>query len=121
ISRPLTTYGLHPDARIRAVNVLADGPAMRFQVVQRDSDAAPLDVVLNMPGEHNVRNALAAIAIGLELGVAPAAICSALESFTGVGRRFARLDGLPVPAEQGGGEFTVIDDYGHHPVEMSAT
>lgn len=119
ISRPLTTYGLHPDARIRAVDVRADGPLMRFRVVR--SDAEPLDVVLNMPGEHNVRNALAAIAVGVELGVAPEAICSALAEFTGVGRRFARLENLAVPAEQGGGRFTVIDDYGHHPAEMAAT
>lgn len=119
ISRPLTTYGLHPDAKIRAVDVHADGPVMRFRVVR--SGEPPVDVVLNMPGEHNVRNALAAIAIGFELGVAPEAICGALADFTGVGRRFARLENLAVPAQQGGGRFTVIDDYGHHPVEMAAT
>ncbi len=121
ISRPVTTFGLHPDAQLRAVDVRADGTAMRFSAVSRNGEHAPLDVVLNMPGEHNVRNALAAIAVGLELGVAPEAICEALAGFTGVGRRFARLEGLNVPAEHGGGTFTLIDDYGHHPVEMAAT
>lgn len=121
ISRPVTTYGLHPDAHLRAVDVRADGPSMRFTVVSRDAAQQPFDIVLNMPGEHNVRNALAAIAVGLELGVAPDAIGQALAGFTGVGRRFARLEGLGVPASRGGGTFTLIDDYGHHPVEMAAT
>jgi len=121
ISRPVTTYGLHPDAHLRAVDVRPDGPSMRFTVVCRDARQQPFDIVLNMPGEHNVRNALAAIAVGLELGVAPGAIGEALAGFTGVGRRFARLEGLSVPAERGGGAFTLIDDYGHHPVEMAAT
>ncbi len=121
ISRPVTTYGLHPDAHLRAVDVRPDGPSMRFTVVSRDVAQQPFDIVLNMPGEHNVRNALAAIAVGLELGVAPDAIGQALAGFTGVGRRFARLEGLSVPASRGGGTFTLIDDYGHHPVEMAAT
>jgi UDP-N-acetylmuramate--alanine ligase len=121
ISRPVTTYGLHPEARLRAVNVRPDGPSMRFTVVSRDAGQHPFDIVLNMPGEHNVRNALAAIAVGLELGVAPDAIGEALAGFTGVGRRFARIEGLSVPAGHGGGTFTLIDDYGHHPVEMAAT
>ncbi len=121
ISRPVTTYGLHPDAQVRAVNVQPDGPAMRFRVQTADAPEEAFDVRLNMPGEHNVRNALAAIAVGLELGVAPVAIDQALARFTGVGRRFARQDGVRVPADQGGGNFTLIDDYGHHPVEMEAT
>lgn len=121
VSRPVTTYGMHPDAQLRAVNVRADGPLMRFTAVSRDHEYEPLDIVLNMPGEHNVRNALATIAVGYELGVSPQAICEALASFTGVGRRFARQEGLAVPASQGGGSFTLIDDYGHHPVEMAAT
>ncbi|MGE4337517.1 MAG: UDP-N-acetylmuramate--L-alanine ligase [Pigmentiphaga sp.] len=121
ISRPLTTYGLHPDAHVRAVKVRAEGPSMRFHVLCRDPAVSGFEVHLNMPGEHNVRNALAAIAVGLELGVKPEAINQALGRFTGVGRRFARQDGVKVPAAQGGGTFTMIDDYGHHPAEMAAT
>ena len=121
ISRPVTTYGLDAEATLRAVDVRADGPSMRFTAVTRDGSYPALDVVLNMPGEHNVRNALAAVAVGLELGVAPEAIRKALLDFRGVGRRFARLEGLRVPAEHGDGSFTLIDDYGHHPVEMAAT
>ncbi|MBU4612074.1 UDP-N-acetylmuramate--L-alanine ligase [Achromobacter sp. GG226] len=121
VSRPVVTYGLHPDAQVRAVDVRADGPAMRFRVERRGHDGAPLEVLLNMPGEHNVRNALAAIAVAGELGVSDDAVCEALSSFKGVGRRFARLEDLRVPEAQGGGHFTLIDDYGHHPVEMAVT
>ena len=121
ISRPLTTYGMHPEAHVRAIDVVAEGPAMRFRVLTPDPATSGFEVRLNMPGEHNVRNALAAIAVGLELGVSPAAINQALARFTGVGRRFARQEGVAVPASQGGGSFTVIDDYGHHPAEMQAT
>ncbi len=121
ISRPVTTFGLNHDAQVRAVDVRADGPAMRFRVQASEPTEAAFDVRLNMPGEHNVRNALAAIAVGLELGVSPAAIGDALTRFTGVGRRFARYEGVRVPAAQGGGKFTLIDDYGHHPAEMAAT
>jgi len=78
---------------------------------------APLPIVLNLPGEHNVRNALAAIAVATELGVPDAAIAAALAGFTGVGRRFARHGEIAVA----GGTCTLIDDYGHHPVEMEAT
>src|SRR5690606_4069841 len=95
--------------------------SMCFTAVSREALHPPLDVVLNMPGEHNVRNALAAIAVGLELGVAPEAIRQALLDFRGVGRRFARMEGLCVSPEHEGGTFTLIDDYGHHPVEMAAT
>jgi UDP-N-acetylmuramate--alanine ligase len=80
--------------------------------------AAPLPVVLNLPGLHNVANALAAIAVGTELDVPDAAIVEALASFTGVGRRFARHGEVPAPS---GGTYTLVDDYGHHPVEMAAT
>jgi len=116
VSKPIIRYGLCPDAQVRAIDVVADGQRMHFTVLRED--AAPLKVVLNLPGVHNVQNALAAIAIATELEVSDAAICSALAGFTGVGRRFQRYG--EVPAAEGG-HFTLIDDYGHHPVEMAAT
>jgi UDP-N-acetylmuramate--alanine ligase len=88
---------------------------MRFTVEREQRPA--LAVHLNLPGEHNVRNALAAIAVAQELGLADSAVLEALEGFKGVGRRFARMGEIPIP----GGSFTLIDDYGHHPVEMAAT
>ena len=123
VSRPITTYGLTPDAQIYGHDVVAHGTTMRFKVDRRDRDVVlpPLDVELALPGLHNVRNALAAIAVASELGVADEAICQALASFNGVGRRFTQVGDFAVPARQGGGTYTVIDDYGHHPVEMAAT
>ena len=92
---------------------------MHFTVQRRTSAEQPdLDVLLNLPGRHNVLNALAAIAVARELGVADAAIVRALGEFTGVGRRFQRYGDIALPQ---GGEVTVVDDYGHHPVEMQAT
>ena len=119
VSKPVLSYGLSEGAQFRATDVRADGPTMRFDVMRED--AAPLPVVLNLPGVHNVRNALAAIAVADELGVADDAIVAALAEFKGVGRRFQRHGEIAVPAAQGGGHFTLIDDYGHHPAEMSAT
>jgi UDP-N-acetylmuramate--alanine ligase len=89
---------------------------MRFRALREK--AAPLDVVLNLPGRHNVLNALAAIAVATELGVQDEAILKALAEFHGVGRRFQRYGDIPLA---GGGRFTLIDDYGHHPAEMAAT
>jgi UDP-N-acetylmuramate--alanine ligase len=89
---------------------------MKFRVARED--CAALDIILNLPGMHNVANALAAIAVGIELGVPDSAIKAALAEFTGVGRRFARHGDLPTPT---GGHFTLIDDYGHHPAEATAT
>ena len=80
-----------------------------------------LDVVLNLPGRHNVLNALAAIAVAVELGVPDEAVQRGLAEFNGVGRRFQRYGEVAVPPAQGGGSFTVVDDYGHHPAEMAAT
>jgi UDP-N-acetylmuramate--alanine ligase len=117
ISKPILTYGLSPEAQFRAVNVEPDAGRMKFTLMREGS--APLDVVLNLPGVHNVLNALAAIAIADELGAADDAIVAALAEFNGVGRRFQRYGDLP--SMQGGGNFTLIDDYGHHPVEMAAT
>lgn len=120
ISRPITTYGINEDAQVSASHVRAKGTRMLFDVKRktRDAELPVLHVELNLPGLHNVRNALAAIAVATELGVSDAAICQALEGFRGVGRRFTQAGDFK--ADQGG-TFTVIDDYGHHPVEMAAT
>ncbi|MFN6993036.1 MAG: UDP-N-acetylmuramate--L-alanine ligase [Aquincola tertiaricarbonis] len=119
VSRPVVTYGFNEDVQIRAVNVQAlPGGQMRFTAQRRNGVRMPdLDITLNLPGEHNVRNALAAVAVATELELPDAPIVSALAAFGGVGRRFQRYGELPASE---GGEFTLIDDYGHHPVEMAA-
>jgi UDP-N-acetylmuramate--alanine ligase len=95
---------------------------MHFTAQRRNGVVLPdLDVVLNLPGHHNVLNALSAIAVAVELNVPDAAVLKALAGFRGVGRRFQGYGDLPVPAAHGGGRFTVIEDYGHHPVELAAT
>jgi UDP-N-acetylmuramate--alanine ligase len=116
ISKPVVTYGFSEDAMVRAVNVV-EGERMRFRAVREHGPA--LDVQLNLPGRHNVQNALAAIAVAGELGIADKAIVKALGDFRGVGRRFQRYGDVPVA--EGEGRFTVVDDYGHHPAEMRAT
>src|ERR1700674_1230244 len=123
ITKPVLTYGMGEDSELRAVHVLHCGGQMQFRVVTqprrpRGKQPADLEVTLNLPGQHNVLNALAAIAVGREVGAADAAIAKALAEFHGVGRRFQRFAELPLP---GGGSATLIDDYGHHPVEMLAT
>jgi UDP-N-acetylmuramate--alanine ligase len=115
VSKPVLTYGTGEDCRIRAEAIEHDGGRMRFRA-QRPG-AAPLDVVLNLPGRHNVLNALAAIAVAGELAVDDAALLRALGEFRGVGRRFQSYGHIPIA----GGHFTLIDDYGHHPAEMAAT
>jgi len=120
IARPVTTYGLNPGAQLRAVAVQAHNGQMHFTVQRRNGVTLPdLPIVLNLPGEHNVLNALAAISVAVELGVDDAAVQRALAGFKGVGRRFQRYG--DVATADGHGRFTVIDDYGHHPVEMAAT
>ena len=122
IGRPITSYGFAEDAQVRAVDVRAVGTQMHFTAQRRNGVTLPdLPVVLNLPGHHNVQNALAAIAVAVELGVPDAAVQKALAEFNGVGRRFQRYGDVAVPAAQGGGNFAVVDDYGHHPVEMAAT
>jgi len=116
VSKPILTYGFAAEAQFRAVGARADGACMRFKLLREAGD--PLDVVLNAPGMHNVQNALAAIAVADELGVPDDSILAALAEFTGVGRRFQRYGEVPA---SGGGHFTLIDDYGHHPAEMEAT
>lgn len=119
ISKPVTTYGFADDAQIRAVNVRHQDGKMRFTALCRQNgQPRDLDIILNLPGQHNVQNALAAIAVGLEIGVTDDAIVSALGEFEGVGRRFQRYGEISLA---GSGTFTLIDDYGHHPIEILAT
>jgi UDP-N-acetylmuramate--alanine ligase len=123
VTKPVMTYGLMEGAQIRAVDVTAASGRMRFRVTRKvgengHTQAAPdLDMTLNLPGVHNVQNALAAVAVGMEIGIPDESIVKALAEFRGVGRRFQRYGEVQVS----GGSFTLIDDYGHHPVEMAAT
>jgi len=117
ITKPVMTYGFSEAARVRAINVIADNGQMRFTVQRINGVTTEFDVTLNLPGKHYVLNALAAIAIASELNVPDAAMIKALKEFKGVGRRFERYGEVKAPA---GGTFTLIDDYGHHPVEMQA-
>jgi UDP-N-acetylmuramate--alanine ligase len=120
VSKPVLSYGLAPEAMVRAEHVAHAGGAMRFTALRTGlaERRAPLEVTLNLPGAHNVQNALAAIAVASELGVADRAILKALAEFHGVGRRFQRCGEIACEA---GGRFTLVDDYGHHPAEMAAT
>lgn len=119
VTCPVTSYGFSEDAQVRAVDVRADAGRMCFRVQRRNGVTLPdLDVVLNLAGEHNVLNALSAIAVAVELNIPDDALLRALAQFKGVGRRFQRWGELPA---QEGGNFTLIEDYGHHPVEMTAT
>ena len=117
ISKMIVTYGFHADAQVRAVDAKAVNGHMEFTVIQQDYP--PMPVRLNQPGMHNVQNACAAIAIARELDVADADTQKALFEFTGVGRRFTRHGELTLPA--GAGSFSLVDDYGHQPVETAAT
>jgi len=118
VSRPVVSYGFDEGNQVRAVNVQAlEGGQMRFTCQRRNGVVMPdLDITLNLPGEHNVKNALAAIAVATELELPDEPIVQALMKFGGVGRRFQRWGEVPC-AE---GQFTLVDDYGHHPVEMAA-
>ncbi|OGS92910.1 MAG: UDP-N-acetylmuramate--L-alanine ligase [Gallionellales bacterium GWA2_59_43] len=119
ITKPVTTYGFCEDAQIRAVNVRHEGGKMRYTALCRhNSVPIDLDVTLNLAGMHNVLNSLAAIAVALEVGVEADAIVAALAEFEGVGRRMQRYGEIQLAD---GGSFTLLDDYGHHPVEMKAT
>lgn len=114
IRKPLLTYGLHPQADLRARNIVSAGLKTYFVAEGHGLDR-PLEVELNLPGRHNLLNALAAIAIARELDVAPAAIQKALGNFAGIGRRF-QVSRIP----WGEGEVVLVDDYGHHPRELAA-
>ncbi len=115
IGRPVVRYGIDAEADIRAVDLHTDAGGTRFTVV--GAAARDFSIRLNLPGRHNVLNALAAIAIGRELGVSEAAIQQALDGFEGIGRRAERLGPLKLAA----GEALLIDDYGHHPREIACT
>jgi UDP-N-acetylmuramate--alanine ligase len=119
---PITSYGVSEDAQVRAVDIRAVGPQMHFTAHRRNGITLPdLHVKLNLAGHHNVLNALSAIAVAVELNVPDEAVLKALAEFRGVGRRFQSYGELPVRSANGGGRFTVIEDYGHHPVEIAAT
>ena len=117
LSKPTLTYGLSEHAELRAVNIKAVNAQMHFTAISA-RDKKVMDIVLNLPGLHNVANALSVIAIAREIGVSDEHIVRGLASFAGVGRRFQRYGEIGIAA---GGRYTLIDDYGHHPVEMAAT
>ena len=119
VTCPITSYGFEEGAEVRATEVRALGGHMQFTVQRRNGVALPdLAVELKLPGRHNVLNALAAIAVAVELSLPDLAVQRALANFKGVGRRFQRYGEVAAAA---GGSFTLVDDYGHHPVEMAAT
>ncbi|MGY0505493.1 UDP-N-acetylmuramate--L-alanine ligase [Luteimonas sp. e5] len=115
VQRHVLTYGFDEAAEVRAENVRQAGAAMHFDLCLPDGSCTA--VRLALPGRHNVQNALAAAAVGWQLGVAPEAIASALDKFKGIGRRFNHLADLDLP---GGGSVALVDDYGHHPRELAA-
>ncbi|MDE1927385.1 MAG: UDP-N-acetylmuramate--L-alanine ligase, partial [Burkholderiales bacterium] len=116
IARPLATYGLGADADLRAVELRAL-PGAQMQFTARAAGRPDLPLMLNLAGEHNVRNALATLAVAREIGLPDAPVARALAEFAGVGRRFQRWGERPAAD---GGHYTLIDDYGHHPVEIAA-
>ena len=122
VTCPVTSYGFNEDAQVRAVDVRAVGAQMHFTAQRRNGVTLPdLDVVLNLAGEHNVLNALSVIAVAVELNVPDAAVLQGLAEFKGVGRRFQSYGDVPIANAGDFGDFTLIEDYGHHPVEMAAT
>ena len=118
VAKQIITYGLTPGCNFYAENIVAADGQMRFDCVRVNGTVSRLPITLNLPGLHNVLNALAAIAVATEVQISDAAIIKALAEFKGVDRRFQRYGEVPLPA---GGTFTLVDDYGHHPVEMAAT
>lgn len=117
VSRPFYTYGFDEEADFRATLLLQKGTQTHF-VAERPQGMSKLEVTLNLPGKHNVANAMAAIAVATELKVSDQAIQRALENFSGIGRRFQIYGDIPLAR---GGHVTLIDDYGHHPREIAAT
>ncbi|NRR32776.1 UDP-N-acetylmuramate--L-alanine ligase [Oxalobacteraceae bacterium] len=119
VTKPVTTYGFHEDAEVRAVNARAVGLEMHFTVIQ---DGYPdLDVVLNQPGMHNVQNACSAVAIAREIGIEDKDTQAGLAGFAGVGRRFTRYGEVAIEGDAAKGTFALVDDFGHHPVETEVT
>jgi UDP-N-acetylmuramate--alanine ligase len=120
ITKPITTYGLSDTAQVRAVDIRHNKGKMHFTaVIGVNGKARRLDITLNLPGLHNIQNALAAIAVANEIGVTDAAIIKALSEFSGVERRFQHYGEIKLGGNKG--SFTLIDDYGHHPTELAAT
>ena len=117
IARPVLTYGLEKHNDVQAIDVVADGTKTHFTVLRKDRESLP--ITLNIPGIHNVYNALAAITISTDEGVSDEAICQAVKKFAGVGRRFENNGNYPV--KDGAGDVLLIDDYGHHPTEVAMT
>lgn len=116
VTRQVITYGFAEDADYRITNMAGEGLTTRFEV-QRPGDKAALPVTLNMPGQHNVLNATAAVAVACDEGLDDAAMQRGLDGFAGVGRRFTSMGELALPA----GNALLVDDYGHHPTEVRAT
>jgi UDP-N-acetylmuramate--alanine ligase len=123
VPKQIVTYGLTPGCNFYAENIVAADGQMRFDCVRVNGSVSRLSITLNLPGLHNVLNALAAIAVATEVQVSDAAIVKALAEFTGVDRRFQRYGEVALRNSDGtsSGSFTLVDDYGHHPVEMAAT
>lgn len=119
ITKPITTYGLSEEAQVRATDIRQERHRMKFTaIVGVNGSARKLEIALNIPGLHNIQNALAAIVVANEIGVPDAAIVKALSEFKGVERRFQQYGEIRLSAQK---SFTLIDDYGHHPAEMEAT
>ena len=118
VTKQIVSYGLDASANVRAENVVSEDGRMKFDCVRVNGSISRLSITLNLPGMHNVMNALAAIAVATEVGVSDDAIIKALAEFKGVGRRFQRYGEVALAS---GGSFTLVDDYGHHPAEMRAT
>ena len=118
VAKQIVSYGLDASANVRAENVVSEDGCMKFDCVRVNGSISRLPITLNLPGLHNVLNALAAIAVATEVGVPDEAIIKALAEFKGVGRRFQRYGEVALAS---GGSFTLVDDYGHHPAEMKAT
>lgn len=116
ITRPVIRYGIEQDADICASNISTSGLQSSFDVMLHDSNIT-MNITLNLPGRHNILNALAAIAVAYELGVDIEAIKNALRNFAGIGRRMQRYGDINIV----GGSITLVDDYGHHPTEVAAT
>jgi UDP-N-acetylmuramate--alanine ligase len=117
VSKPITTYGVSDGVQLQAKNIRHSGGQMHFDCVIKNGSTKTLPITLNLPGQHNVLNSLAAIAVSQEVGASDKAIVKALAEFKGVGRRFQRYGDIATE----GGTYTLVDDYGHHPVEMAAT
>lgn len=119
IARPILTFGLKEHNDVRAVDLVVDGTKTHFTVLRKDRE--PLKLTLNIPGEHNVYNALAAITLATDEGVSDEAIMATLAEFSGVGRRFEHQGAYPIQHEEQQGDVLLVDDYGHHPAEVLAT